>query len=214
MSSIPPNGPIYYQSPIDLKTDDISFKIYQKIITSGINKHAILETDKTYNPDPKHPVYLTIDERKFQLQEYHFHTQKSEHAINGKKKDAELHYVFTEITDNNDQKHCKCNHHICDGQIDPNTNYVVIARLIRFKCNELCCDTDLDNLQVELPKTYFECDGTLTANATPDIPNNYAPVRFIVGDRSIKMCASNFDNSNSKTSRSLQDLNNRIILHN
>jgi carbonic anhydrase len=205
------NGPIYYQSPIDLQTDNISFKIDQDISFKGRNKDAILEEDKTYNPQPDHPVFLTVDDRKYQLQEYHFHTQKSEHAINGIKKDAELHYVFTEMINGEE---CKkdCNHHICDGHFDKNTNYLVIARLIRFKCGNGCI-MNLNNLQLELPDTYFECDGTLTANNT-DIPNNYAPVRFIVGDRSIKICKKNFNESNSKTSRALQELNNRIILHN
>ncbi len=198
-------GPIYYQSPINLEYKNITHQIQQDLKIKGKNLGATLNDHKEYVLNPDNPVYLKIGKRKYILHEYHFHTQQSEHTIDGAKTDAELHYVFME-------EHCKSSHdslHVCDGEFDGASNVLVIGRFVNF---DNCKFRDLTELQVKLPKHYFEMDGTLTANST-NIPGNYAPVRFLVGTKPIKFSAEDFNPANSKTSRPLQPSDNRIILY-
>ncbi len=203
-------GPIKYQSPIDLRKQDITFHIKQRVETTGKNTGATLDLDhKIYVVKDK--ITLQVGHLQYVLQEYHFHVlQGSEHYINGKQFDAELHYVFAEEGkggNKDDQKSC-CS--VCDGHQTGDQNIFVIGRVITFSSKE--SKEDLRKLQVHVPKSYFENDGTLTAPATEIPVNSYSPVRWVLGVKPLYMNRDNFNAANSKATRALQQLDGRLIL--
>ena len=74
--------PLRYQSPINLCHDDI-LCISQSIYKKGKNKGALYsEEDKIFILQDK--IIIKIDDKKYQLVEYHFHIP-GEHEINSKK---------------------------------------------------------------------------------------------------------------------------------
>ena len=100
-SNTPLIGPIYYQSPVDLRHSEVFFRIHQQLSTHGKNTGSVFNSF-TLNYDVPKDVKVTFQAngRKYRLVEYHFHDiVGSEHAIDGKKTDAELHYVFVQIDD-------------------------------------------------------------------------------------------------------------------
>ncbi|AYV86880.1 MAG: hypothetical protein Sylvanvirus12_12 [Sylvanvirus sp.] len=228
-------GIIYYQSPIDLRRSDIFFKVHQTLSTHGKNTGAKFNpTTQNYEVGDDVKVLISANGRTYRLDEYHVHVKVgSEHAIEGKKADAELHYVFVQIDDDcpegkigklhfgcskdsyesKDSKPRICSD-ICGGHGVASANHLVLARLINFADRPM---KDLHTLQVKLPKTsYFEYSGTLTAipkNNPSHLPNNYAPVLFIVAEHHLKWNRKNFNALNSKTSRPLQPLDGRVLLH-
>lgn len=212
-----PVGPIRYQSPIPLSDNNVSFYIQESLVVHGQNAGAILneETNKNYEIRHNDNIILTANGIKYRLDEYHFHViTKSEHSVNGKKYDAELHYVFIEIDNNEVQpsppKPHKCSS-ICDGKGEIGKNYLVIARFIRFGKNKAV--QNLNKLNVKLPKKFFEYDGTLTTVPPGLPPNDYLPVRWVVGnDKPLTLSEKDFNKLNSKTSRPLQPLDGRLIL--
>lgn len=201
-------GPVYYQSPIDCKNSDIGFKINSILKSKGINIGATLSSSKNYVIDQKSPMLFKFDDKKHIMTEYHFHTDKSEHALNGVKYDAECHQVFVKHSKGQVHKFDgKC---ICDGHFDKDEEYLVVATFVNF---DTCIKKNLNKLQFEIPESYFLMDGTLTTNST-DISNNYTPVKFLINESPINISAKSFNSSNSKGSRALQPSDNRILLHN
>ena len=187
-----------YQSPIALdKFDAIEFS--QNICIEGENKGAIFnEIKKIYEVQDK--IYLTLNGRKFQLDEYHFHTP-SEHKVNYKIHDAEIHYVFVEVARNREEKrntHCL---DICSCSDHHEDNVLVIGRLI----NDTSKIKDLTKLQVKVPSEYYEYDGTLKSGV-------FSPVRWIVGENHIHYNIEEIAEV-AKTARSIQDLDGRIVLY-
>ena len=84
-----------YQSPIDLRREDVDFNIKQQIFIRGKIINTTLNENKQYIVHDK--VILIVNGRQYQLQEYHFHHFKntlgceySEHALEGLKFDAEI----------------------------------------------------------------------------------------------------------------------------
>ena len=195
---------LYYQSPINFDTKSIDYEISQELKVKGTNHFAELNDHKEYQV--KDEIILTVNGKTYYLIEYHFHTQKSEHSINNLKTDAEFHQVFSDRKESCGKDTC-----LCDGiNIDPEANYLVVARFVNFDTR---IKKDLTKLQVKLPRKYFLVDGTLTAA----VDNNYPPIRFLVGDDIpfdvLSFSEEDFNEKNSKPSRSIQATDNRIILY-
>jgi carbonic anhydrase len=189
-----------YQSPINISSCE-SIKIKEILNIRGKNRGA------TYNSDAKifeinDSIILEIDSKRYELDEYHFHIP-GEHRIDKNKYDAEIHYVFVEIT--KDKKNNIKHHNICGcngDSIIPDENILVLCRLIKF--SKHCVYNDVSMLQVKIPSKYFEYDGTLTTGS-------FAPVRWIIGKNHIDFNQNEIINK-AKTSRKLQKLDGRIIL--
>ena len=189
-----------YQSPIALTKDDLLY-ICQKIDLKGKNCGAKYNQDaKIFEIEDK--IVLKVNSKLYSLVEYHFHV-KGEHTINSHEYPSEIHYVFYEMEHQKDFKKCNGSD-ICGGHFPTNENILVIGRLIKNGK----CDKNLFKLQVDLPETYFEYDGTLTGSAPED---NQTPVRWIVGSKYIKLPLKQIEKY-TKTSKPIAPLNNRLIL--
>ena len=190
-----------YQSPINLEKK-FTLPVCQKMSIKGYNEGAI------YNSNSKifvvrDKVILKIDSKLYHLVEYHFHVA-GEHTICKKEYPAEIHYVFFEMKHNNDFKTCngQC---VCDSSTTIDETILVIGRVIRDTDQY----TDLTKLQVKIPSSYFEYDGTLTGQTITDM---YTPVRWFVGENSIKLPVDQIKEQ-TKTSKPISSLDNRIILY-
>lgn len=187
-----------YQSPINLETRG-SLPVKQKMSVTGLNRGAIYNSiSQIFELQDK--IILKIGSRLYHLVEYHFHVA-GEHTICGKHFPSEIHYVFFEMQNDRDFKSCngQC---VCDQNIDE--TILVIGRVIKNETESV----DLTTLQVKLPATYFEYDGTLTGQNVPDM---YTPVRWFVGKNSIKLPLEEIIKQ-TKTSKPISPLDNRIIL--
>ncbi|AYV77104.1 MAG: carbonic anhydrase family protein [Barrevirus sp.] len=195
---------IHYQSPIALNIcDNGILKLCQKIHLKGHNNGAIFNSD-TKLFEIQDTIILEANNVKYQFEEYHFH-MPGEHRVDGKIYASEVHYVFLELKDG--KKKFASNHKcsdICGGTrvADANTtdNIFVIGRTIK---NTQSVE-QLENIQVHVPKDYFEYDGALTTGNDP--------VRWVVGDDPIRL---NLDEIKkvTKTAKPIQPLDGRIILH-
>uniref|UniRef100_A0A6C0DPZ1 carbonic anhydrase n=1 Tax=viral metagenome TaxID=1070528 RepID=A0A6C0DPZ1_9ZZZZ len=194
-----------YQSPICLEKS-IAIPLQQHIEIFGKNENAIYNHD-TKNFEVQENVFITLNSKKYKLEEYHFHIP-SEHKINGQKYAAEIHYVFFEYTDNdqclnnNQPKHSnKDCRDVCGCHTTYSENIIVIGRLIQHA--EIY--RNLVNIQVKVPHYYYQYDGTLTTG-------NYSPVRWIIGENPV-----HYDFEQllliAKSVRELQNLDGRIILY-
>ena len=103
-----------YQSPIVLDSADY-IKVKQHIEIYGRNENAIFNP-KTKNYEVKRKVILTLNNKQYKLDEYHFHIP-SEHKVNGQKYASEIHYVFVEYNKNDREEEkrecsdvCGCKH--------------------------------------------------------------------------------------------------------
>jgi carbonic anhydrase len=202
-----------YQSPISLHHAD-AVKIKQTIDVYGRNDNAIFNTE-TKNFEVQTKIIITLNNKQYKLDEYHFHIP-SEHKVNGKCYEAEIHYVFIEYDKVAIDSQRKCSnicHCECEGEgnatlsvfeeektVERN-DVVVIGRVIlnagHYK--------DLKNIQVKVPHYYYQYDGTLTTG-------NYSPVRWIIGETPIHYDFAQLVDISKKT-RSLQDLDGRIVLY-
>ena len=202
-----------YQSPIALDHDN-RIKIHKKIHIKGVNRGAEFNSE-TKNFEVNDNVIITIKNKQYRLEEYHFHVS-SEHKVNGNFYPAEIHYVFIEIDDNEARKrHRTTCHNLCKSNSGSNSesnsenmstnniqeDIVVISRVIldvpEYK--------NLDILQVKVPHFYYEYDGTLTTG-------NYAPVRWIVGETPIHFDIRQLERI-AKPAKPLHDLDGRIVLY-
>jgi carbonic anhydrase len=192
----------YYQSPIPLHYKNAIF-IDEYMHIHGKNEES------TYNEDKKifevnDPIILHKNHKSYYLDEYHFHTP-AEHIINPENKhqspyEGEIHYVFVETELQTKPKNKSCID-ICGCGDSKGKNIVVIGRTI----SENKKIKELNKIQVKLPNSYFEYDGTLTTEP-------YSSVRWVMGE--IPICMSiNKIIPKSKPARPLQKLDNRIILY-
>jgi carbonic anhydrase len=211
----------YYQSPIILEPFNY-IKIQQYIHHSGINEDAHYNKD-TRNFEVKSHVYINMNSKTYKLDEYHFHIP-SEHIVNGETHEAEIHYVFIEHTeDDHPIKNSilklpitrkKIHSNICNccessdfgNQCynDLNRDIVVIGRTIHNNCISKRSKQKLKNMQVRIPHTFYQYDGTLTTGA-------FLPVRWLIGANPIFLDIEQVAVV-AKPARPIQDLNSRIIL--
>lgn len=182
-----------YQSPISLHSCHSLPTPYSLLVT-GINKGATYD-DQHHVFWVNDPVFLTHQHRLYRWVEYHFHIP-SEHKLHGDEYEAEIHYVFVLIHSKDDIPRSI---HVCDGDTK-NESILVLGRVIRDKA----LHQNLAYVQVQLPRDYFEYDGTLTTG-------NLAPVRWVVGSRSLAMNRNEIATV-AKHQRPLQPLNDRIVL--
>lgn len=204
-----------YQSPISIEPFN-HIHIDECIKISGKNRDACYN-DHTKNFKVKSQVVVKINSKTYKLVEYHFHVP-SEHIINGKRYPSEIHYVFIEYNDDESDsdsdsdsdesrksreshsshkshdRQCAC----CSEHYDK--NLLVIGRTI--KCTKQ--KQKLKDIQVKIPHTYYEYDGTLT---TGDLK----PVRWIIGKYPIYLNIKQIE-CIAKPARPVQDLDGRIIL--
>jgi carbonic anhydrase len=194
----------FYQSPIALRCCD-AIRVKSKICIEGKNKCAHYNRE-TKNFEVNDEVLLHVNGKTYRLDEYHFHVP-GEHKVNDRIYPAEIHYVFLEV-------HNHCHDHpvapvqpiapvhydLCEG-IYPNVNVLVIARVIENTRKT----KDLTKLQVKVPSSFFEYDGTLTTGEA-------LPVRWIVGDKPLCFNIEELIHV-AKPSRDLQDLDGRMVLH-
>jgi carbonic anhydrase len=191
-----------YQSPIVLDKSDC-IKIHETLEIYGRNEDAVFNT-VTKNYEVKRNITLTIKNKKYRLDEYHFHNP-SEHKVNGNMYPAEIHYVFIE-TENEDCKEIREHSNICCSHLGkhykhPNKNILVIGRIIINNENH----KDFTNLQVKAPHYYYQYDGTLTTGS-------YSPVRWIIGETPVHYNVKQIETI-AKPARPLQPLDGRIILY-
>ena len=205
------DDPLRYQSPIPLKLTDEVFHIKQCINVRGRNRGA------KYNPEDhifelRDKVVMKIDNKKYRLVEYHFHTP-AEHPINCKCYPAEIHYVFYEIKKgfqksyNEHKIHKKAD--VCGCKNIDDEDILVIGRVIKDKrCSRssFSRSTNLNRLQVKIPSTYFEYDGSLTGEGDGTVP-----VRWIVGKHPIRLPLREILRV-TKSARAIQPLDDRIVL--
>jgi carbonic anhydrase len=191
----------HYQSPIQIEPFNY-ININQCIEKCGKNVNAHYN-HKTKIFEVKSQVIVKINSKTYKLVEYHFHIP-SEHIINGKKYNAEIHYVFIEYNDDattsvtyDKSRECAC----CSENYSQ--NLLVIARTIK---NDKSKKYNIKNMQLKIPRTYYEYDGTLTTG-------DYKPVRWIIGNNPIKLNIKQIKHI-SKTARPIQELDGRIILSN
>jgi hypothetical protein len=181
-------------------------QLCKKIHIKGINRGAEFNSE-TKNFEVNHDVIITIKNKQYRLEEYHFHVT-SEHKVNGEFYPAEIHYVFIEIDDNEARKQPRTTcHNLCTSNSASNNrqtpgaidnDIVVISRVIldvpEYK--------NLDILQVKVPHFYYEYDDT----------GNYAPVRWIVGETPIHFDIRQLE-CIAKPAKPLQDVDGRIVLY-
>ena len=190
-----------YQSPIVLDKSD-SIKIHQSLEIYGRNEDAVFNT-VTQNYEVKRDITLTIKNKKYRLDEYHFHNP-SEHKVNGHMYPAEIHYVFIEnekeesadIREHSNICCCKDEKHYSH----PSKNILVIGRIIINNEHH----KDFTNLQVKVPHYYYQYDGTLTTGS-------YSPVQWIIGETPVHYNVKQIETV-AKPARPLQPLDGRIIL--
>jgi carbonic anhydrase len=219
-----PVGPLRYQSPVDLRKRDVTFHVSQLLKSKGHNDGAKFDKEhKIYVVQQR--IELRVGTRKYLLVEFHFHVLGgSEHYVEGKQFDAELHYVFVPAECPRRPVGC-----ICDGPRDDDSNpddtFLVVARFLRLtkskngdsncRCRcppELHDREALKHLQVDLPCKYWELDGSLTGAVGEHPRNNYLPVRWLVGDGELDIPRAAFSEANSKPTRALQPKDDRLLL--
>jgi len=191
-----------YQSPIALPHDSLHdvICIDQQISIYGENIRAIYNHEhKIY--EVQDVIVLRICNKKYQLEEYHFHIP-GEHKVNDQIYESEIHYVFVEL--DHDEDHKKTSHkcsNVC-GNMRPedNRNILVIGRVINHKRDH----EDLSRVQVRVPHSYFEYDGSLTTG-------EFSPVRWIIGNRAIHFNLNDVE-CVAKGARPIQPFDHRIIL--
>lgn len=213
MASVVP----YYLSPINLREKDISFHVKQRIRVHGINRGAIFDPiKKIWVIQSKDMIRLKVQGKTYVEMEYHVHGGPcgSEHALCGKKADMELHYVFVEESC---EAACRARcADVCGGNnVESGDLFLVIGRFITLK--KCAPEGDFSKLQVKIPKQYFEYDGSLTSPLNAGVTDqalNFAAVRWFMGEKALKFNPSQFNPSNTKSTRPLQPLDNRILLHN
>lgn len=193
---------VSYQSPIALQKYNY-VTISQSIEIYGRNENANYNKD-TKNFEVQRRIICTINNKKYLLVEYHFHTP-SEHTINGKKYPAELHYVFVECDENIDtntnENQINIEHvDVCGCKYSHNKNILVIARTILNAGGY----RDIKNIPVKVPHYYYQYDGNLNSD-------KYSPVSWIVGETPIHFELNQLLTF-SKPSRPLQQIDGRIIL--
>ena len=187
-----------YQSPISIHSKD-SIYIHQCMNVKGHNHCAV------YDPSAKiftitDRVYLTLDYDIYQWIEYHFHVS-AEHIIDGVQKPAELHYVFQKCQEDMSLCGTRCRD-ICSCCQDlSNTDILVIGRII----DDSETKVDLSNIQVKLPRKFYEYDGTLTTGS-------FSPVRWIIGKRPLDISIAEIVPI-AKTARPIQPSDNRLLLY-
>lgn len=197
----------YYQSPIELNRKN-TIKIHQYFDIFGTNNGAVYDSSAKIF-EVKDNIILNINNKNYKLEEYHFHIP-SEHIVNNHIYPSELHYVFYELDDCNKQnkqnnknnknnKKCRdvCG---CNDNDNNDDNILVIGRLV---CDSNICKS-LEEIQVKIPKCYYEYDGTLTTG-------NYAAVRWIVGENPIYYSFEQIK-SFAKSARPTQPEDGRIIM--
>ena len=193
-------NPPRYQSPIALDLEGDLLYICQELDVKGKNRGAKYNSeDNIFELEDK--IILKVNTKFYQLVEYHFHV-KGEHTINGKEYPSEIHYVFYQMKHEKDYKKCKGD--VCGNSPSIDEKILVIGRVIKdgkkiFKLNKI---------QVEVPSSYFEYDGTLTGQSIED---KTTPVRWIVGKKYIDLPLKKIVPI-AKTSKSVSPLDNRIIL--
>lgn len=186
-----------YQSPISL-CQKHSLNLHDDVV------HKICGRNCGSTYDEEHKIYivnddifLKFDNCKYKLYEYHFHLH-GEHKIDGKIYPGEIHYVFFKVNSKNKISS------IIDICGSSNTNMpediLAIGYGLKNKYNEI----NLSKMKIYTPKTYYLYDGSLT---TPD----YGPVKWVVSDCPLRINIEQLKNG-SKSARSLQNKNNRIIL--
>jgi len=195
-----------YQSPITLDKSNI-IKIRQNLHLHGENKCAEYNCEsKIY--EVKDNIVLRIRSKYYRLLEYHFHVP-GEHIIDHECYKSEIHYVFVEITDDL-TPYSREQHFTRDGEFpdvcsckmphNP-SNILVIGRVITNSEEKEC----LEKIKVKEPEKYFMYDGSLTTG-------NYAPVRWIVGQKPVDMNIEEIEKI-AKKERPIQKLDGRIILY-
>ena len=193
------NGPLRYQSPIELGYNNNLFCIKQNIKIKGKNCGAKFNPDnKTFVPENK--ITIKIDDKKYRLDEYHFHVP-AEHIIDKKTYPAEVHYVFYDVSKS--KKHETKNMDVCACQNTEDEDILVIGRVI----NNSCKHNKLSKIAIDIPDKYFEYDGSLTGTG-----DETTPVRWIVGVTPIKISLEEIKKV-AKTARTTQPLDDRIILY-
>jgi len=191
-----------YQSPIDLSHCDI-YSIDQHVKLNGKNKHVVYNYHKKIF-EVKDEIILKVNGKKYQMEEYHFHC-RSEHKLNDKFYDGEVHYVFIEIG----SEKLKGNHKCCDicGSAGSGTSnsILVIGAVIKHKEHKEHKEL-LTRYNIKVPSQYFIYDGSLTTG-------NYAPVRWYFSRKHI---LSNIDEIKkiAKTARKLTSFDGIIVLFN
>jgi len=197
-----------YLSPIALKNDKETIDFRQSFKLKGRNVGAIYNTE-TKNFEVQDRIILKIRSKRYQLVEYHFHTP-GEHEVDGKIYDAEVHYVFFQLAE--DQECLPENHqcgNICCGdmpaEVDPNLTPLIVARV--FKNDEEAKTEDLLNFPVLFPETYFQYDGAFSA-----LDDSFLPVRWIVGDWYLHYNVAQLEPI-AKDAAPLQPTNGRIVLY-
>lgn len=192
--------PVTYRAPIVIQDDDV-IKVKQCITSHGKNRGATFDpVTKTFEINDN--IVLKIDSKLYRLQEYHFHIP-SDDIINCKRYPAEIHYTFIEIE--NDEKPCKKNRKRRDVCEPPSSlsNLVVIGRLLK---NDPCrTGVDYARIQVEVPHTYFEYDGSLPSGT-------FGPARWIVGDRPLYVNVAELVPI-ARGIRQIQNRDGRIVLY-
>jgi carbonic anhydrase len=190
-----------YQSPISIQHSN-SLKIHQHIDVDGKNTGANYDKSKQIF-EIIDEIILKVNHKKYRLEEYHFHVP-SEHKIYQAFYDAEIHYVFAEIEDDEKNskisKNRKCRN-ICNCKQTLDVNTLVIGRFIHHtdECKKI------DKVQVKLPEAYYEYDGSLTTGL-------YSPVRWIMGKTPIYYNVKDIIPI-AKSARPIQELDGRIILY-
>jgi len=206
---------ISYQSPIFLNHKNI-IDIQQSISIIGINKDAKYNEQKRIF-EVAASVILQLRNVRYRLVEYHFH-MPNEHKMYNKTYDAEIHYVFRQIDPKNHNKEydsddcmdiCGCGKRELSNGLYKADNILVIGHVIGSQYNHgrtIHNDIiDLTQLQVKLPRYYYEYDGSLTTG-------DFAPVRWLVGDEPLYIPIENLVGI-SKPARPIQANDGRIILY-
>lgn len=186
-----------YQSPISL-CGKHSLNLQDNIINKlcGHNCGSIYDAEhKIYIV--KDDIFLTSDNCKYRLYEYHFHTP-AEHKINGNIYPGEIHYVFFKVG----HKHNTSKIIDVCGSSNNTTEEDILV--IGYGLSDICNTINLNKMKIYIPSSYFLYDGSLT---TPD----FGPVRWIVSNKTLKVNIDQLEDV-SKLARSLQHKNNRIIL--
>ena len=87
------------QSPIDIKSS-VSSNFASLKLNYRDTPLKIINNDRTIRVDYQPGSYLTLDNRKYELLQFHFH-QPSEHLISGRALDMEAHLVHEDRTTGN-----------------------------------------------------------------------------------------------------------------
>jgi hypothetical protein len=96
-----------YQSPIILNKSDLIY-INQELTISGKNNGAVFDKkNKIFNI--RDNIFLYKNHQKYKLIQYHFHVP-SEHKLKNEKYPAEIHYVFIQLNNIDDNHNEESSH--------------------------------------------------------------------------------------------------------